>query len=184
MSVQTRATLDDLYRFDGKAELIGGRVVESMPTGYLPGWVAGLIFSRILEHVQQTKQGRALGDNVGFAVPELPSGRESFCPDASFYDGPLPANRMRFIQGPPTFAVEVHSEGYYGPVADAEYEAKREDYFQAGTKVVWDVDPLAKTIASYQVGAANRPKVFRPGDHADAEPVLPGWRLDVAWLFS
>jgi hypothetical protein len=31
-----RATLDDLYRTEGKAELIGGRIVPLMPTGHTP----------------------------------------------------------------------------------------------------------------------------------------------------
>src|SRR3989442_1741661 len=46
---------------------------------------------------------------------------------------------MGFIQGPPTFAVEVRSESDYGPAADAQVGAKRADYFLAGTLVVWDV---------------------------------------------
>ena len=57
---------------------------------------------------------------------------------------------MRFIDGPPTFAVEVRSEHDYGAKAETELAAKRADYFQAGTRVVWDVDPLAKTIAVYR----------------------------------
>jgi hypothetical protein len=38
MIVQRRATLDDLAKVDGKAELIGGTVVGFMPTGRRPGW--------------------------------------------------------------------------------------------------------------------------------------------------
>jgi len=45
MSVSTQAaTLADLARIGGKAELIGGRIVEFLPTGLLPNEVAGLIF--------------------------------------------------------------------------------------------------------------------------------------------
>src|SRR5437868_13340844 len=141
-----RATLDDLYRVDGKAELIGGRIERFMASGYLPSIVAGRIFRSIDEYADKTGQGVAFADGIGFAVPELPSGRESFSPDASYYVGALPANRMRFIEGPPTFAVEVRSENDYGPAAEAEMAAKRADYFAAGTQVVWDVDPLAETI--------------------------------------
>ena len=42
--VTTRATLDDLYREEGKAELIGGRIVRIMPSGDFPCIVAGEIF--------------------------------------------------------------------------------------------------------------------------------------------
>ncbi len=41
---QVAATLDDLYRVEGKAELIGGRIVPIMPTGHRPNLVAGRIF--------------------------------------------------------------------------------------------------------------------------------------------
>ena len=54
---------------------------------------------------------------------------------------------MRFIEGAPTFAVEVRSENDYGPAAEVALAEKREDYFAAGTTVVWDVDPVAGTVA-------------------------------------
>ena len=37
---QIAATIDDLYRIDGKAELIDGRIVPLMPTGRLPNRIA------------------------------------------------------------------------------------------------------------------------------------------------
>src|SRR6266487_3346307 len=112
--IVTRATLDDLYREEGKAELIGGRVVRYMASGDLPSVVAGEIFISLRLFSKTTGQGVAYGDGIGYAIPELPSGRESFSPDASYYVGPLPADLMRFVEGPPTFAVEVRSEGSYG----------------------------------------------------------------------
>ncbi|HMB08888.1 MAG TPA: Uma2 family endonuclease, partial [Isosphaeraceae bacterium] len=101
-----RATLDDLYREEGKAELIGGRIVRFMPSGDLPSLVAFEIAVSLREHARQTGQGVAYADGMGFAIPELPSGRESFSPDAAYYLGPRPANRMRFVEGAPTLAVE------------------------------------------------------------------------------
>src|SRR4051794_25505023 len=96
------ATLDDLARFDGKAELIGGRIVPIMPTGFRPGQIGGRIYQSLDQFAIKTGRGVALPDNVGFAVPEITSGRESFCPDAAYYDGPLPKNEMDFINGAPT----------------------------------------------------------------------------------
>lgn len=179
-----RATLDDLYRTEAKAELIGGRIVEFMSTGIRPSEVASNIYVSLRAYSKQTRQGRAFNDNLGYAIPELPSGRESFSPDASFYNGPLPANLMRFVEGPPTFAVEVRSENDYGDAAEAEMAAKRDDYFAAGTVVVWDVDPVANTIACYRAATPAQPTIFRPGDTADAEPAVPGWRIDAAMVFA
>jgi Uma2 family endonuclease len=179
-----RATLDDLYRFPGKAELINGRIVPLMATGRRPNRVASRIFRSLDDYAQAQGSGEAYTDNMGFAVPKLPSGRESFNPDASYYNGPFPADNMRFIQGPPTFAVEVRSQFDYGDAADAELAAKLADYFAAGTLIVWDVDPVADTIACYRAATPTQATVFRRGDVADAEPAVPGWRIDVSTIFA
>ena len=183
-TVPTRATLDDLSRVEGKAELIGGRIVQFMASGDLPTDVAGEIFVSLRSHSKKARRGVAKADGIGYAVAELPSGRESFSPDASYYDGPRPANRMRFIRGAPRFAAEVRSENDYGDAAELEMAAKREDYFAASTLVVWDVDPLAETVASYSASAPTKPVIFRRGDIAHAEPAVPGWRMAVDDMFN
>jgi Uma2 family endonuclease len=181
---QTIATIDDLYRVEGKAELVGGRIVHLMPTGRLPSLVAGRIYRRLADHVDALGRGEVHFDGLGFAVSELTSGRQSFCPDVAYYFGPFPANPMRFIDGPPTFAVEVRSENDYGPAAEEELAAKRADYFEAGTKVVWDVDPKAEAIHIHRAGATDRPQVLHRGDVADAEPAVEGWRIEVDRVFG
>jgi Uma2 family endonuclease len=181
---QARATLDDLYRFPGKAELIGGRIVELMARGRRPNRVASRIFRSLDDYAQARGVGEAYTDNMGFAIPMLPSSREAFSPDASYYNGPFPVDEMRFIVGPPTFAVEVRSDNDYGDAAEAEMAAKRTDYFLAGTKVVWDVDPVANIIACYRSATPTQATIFRPGDSADAEPAVPGWKIDVTALFA
>jgi Uma2 family endonuclease len=168
----------------GKAELIGGRIVQFMPVGYGPNRIAGRIFTSLDDYTEARRAGNAFTDSIGFAVPELPSGRESFSPDASYYDGPLPANVMDFIPGPPTFAAEVRSKNGYGPSAEAQIAAKRADYFQAGTQVVWDVDPQAEVVRLYRADDPDRPVIFRKGELADAEPALPGWRMAVDQIFA
>jgi Uma2 family endonuclease len=184
MSTVTRATLDDLYRTEGKAELINGRIVTYMSTGIRPSEVASNIYVSLRNHVKHTGLGRAFNDNLGYAIPELPSGRESFAPDASFFAGPLPDNLMGLVQGPPTFAVEVRSEGDYDPSAEQMIAAKRAEYFAAGTLVVWDVDPVAETITYYRHTDQTRSVLWRRGQTADAEPAVPGWRIAVDEVFA
>ena len=178
-----RATLDDLYRVDGKAELIGGRIVHYMASGRKPNRVAFRIARSLDDYAEADGRGEAFTDNMGFAVPELPSGRESFSPDAAYYVGPFPANPMRFIEGPPTFAVEVRSENDYSPAAERDMAAKRADYFAAGTPVVWDVDPEAEVIHVYRSTAPDQPATYARGQVAEAEPAVPGWRLAVDAIF-
>lgn len=177
------ATLDDLYKVEGKAELIGGRII-CMPIGHLPAIVAGEIFALLREFVRRLGVGVGYPDAIGFAQrPPMPSGRESFSPDAAYYTGPLPKNLMRFIDGAPDFAAEVHIENDYGPMAAVDQAAKRADYFLAGTQTVWDVDPKTETIAVHRASSPTQPVVFRRGDTADAEPAVPGWRVAVDAVF-
>ena len=179
------ATLDDLLKVKEKAELIGGRIVYFMASGDAPSTVAFEIAVRLRDYAHSAKRGKAYSDGIGFALPApLPSGRMSFSPDAAYYTGPLPANKMRFVEGIPELAIEVRSENDYGPKPERDMADKRADYFLAGTAVVWDVDPVAETVTKYEAGDPLVPVVFRRGDEADAEPALPGWRLKVDELFA
>lgn len=182
--IRASATLDDLARVEGKAELVDGRIVRFMPGGDAPSEAAFEIAVSLREYVRKTGAGVAFPDGIGYAQrPPLPSGRQSFSPDASYYVGPRPRNRMRFIEGAPTLAVEVRSESDYGDAAEAEMAAKRADYFQAGTLAVWDVDPVAGTVAAYRADDPANPAIFKSGESADAEPAVPGWRMAVDDVF-
>jgi Uma2 family endonuclease len=183
-TVQTPATLDDLARVSDKAELIDGTIILLMPTGRKPGRVAGRIYRSLDDYVTATGHGEAFPDNVGFAVSRLSSGRESFAPDASVHLGPFPADPMRFVEGPPLLAVEVRSEGDHGTAAEEEMAAKRADYFEAGSRIVWDVDPVAECIHIYRAETSTMPDTLARGQIADAEPHLPGWRVELSWIFA
>ncbi len=53
----------------------------------------------------------------------------------------IPQNPDDFLPEPPTFAVEIRSKNDKGPKSLQRMAEKRQDYFAAGTKAVWDVDP-------------------------------------------
>jgi Uma2 family endonuclease len=181
MSTKPRATIDNLYQVpdNGKAEIVNGELVVMEPTGFLPSRAAAAIFESLREYERRTGRGFAIPDNAGFVV-DLPH-RSSFSPDAAFYVGE--PSGMKFLRGAPIFAVEVRSEIDYGPAAEKQIERKRADYFEAGTVVVWDVDLLGEyVIRAYT--ADGQSLNFRRGEVAEAEPVLPGWRIPVDALFS
>lgn len=180
MATVKQATIADLYKEPGKAELVEGRIVRFMPTGFLPGYAASEILVSLSMYTRQHRLGYALGDNIGFVV-DLPN-RKSFSPDVSFYVGKTTG--MKFIEGAPLFAVEVRSESDYGPKAEKSMAEKRADYFAAGTELVWDVDMLSSDIIrAYKATTPDKYEVFRRGDIANAESVVPGWTLAVDDLF-
>jgi Uma2 family endonuclease len=180
MSTKTRATIEELYTVESKAELVNGEIVEMPPAGDDWGQAGFEIAIRLRECARQTGRGLAVPDNVGFRV-NLPH-RQSFSPDASYHIGPRTG--MRFLEGAPVFAVEVRNENDYGPAAGQAMKDKRADYFACGTLVVWDVDVLSEdVIKSYKASNPVNPVVFRRGKMADAEPAVPGWTMPVEGLF-
>lgn len=91
---------------------------------------------------------------------------------------------MKFLEGAPVFAVEVRSEGDYGPQAEQRMAKKRRDYFAAGTLCVWDVDVLnPDVIKAYHSGDPENPVTFRRGDVADAGEAVSGRSMRVDDLF-
>ena len=179
MSTKVEATIDDLYKVEGKAELVNGEIVEMSPTGGLPNYAAQEISFSLREYSKRRKKGYAVGDNAAFVV-NLPN-RKSFSPDAAFYVGDI---TMKFFEGAPVFAVEVRSESDYGPKAERDMAKKRADYFTAGTQVVWDVDLQSDDVVKvYRSSDPNSPKIYRRGEMAEAEPAVPGWTMAVDDLF-
>ena len=102
-----------LYKVEGKAEIVGGRIVMMSPTGDLPSSAGGFIYASLLSYAKQ-HGGRSYTDNAAFLV-DLP-GRKSFSPDAAYYTGPRAG--AKFLKGAPEFAAEVRSESDYGPSAE------------------------------------------------------------------
>jgi Uma2 family endonuclease len=168
------ATLDDLRRVAGKAELVGGEIVRMTPAGLRHGYASGEIVASLREYARRTGRGFAIGDNVGFRV-DLPH-RQSFSPDAAFYAGPIIDD---FGPGAPAFATEIRSKDDYGPSAEARMAAKRADYFAAGTLVVWDVDLDDGVVRVYRATKPDDPSVYSRGQVAEAEPAVPGWSMAV-----
>lgn len=182
---EKRATLEDLYREPGKAELIDGRLVRFPPTGLQPNQIAGRIYRRLADYADETGKGAAYTDNMGFTVARLPSGRQSFSPDAAYLRrAPSREPYVIFVEEAPTLAVEVRSEADYGRSAEDAMAAKRADYFAAGTRVVWDVDTVDEEVRVYRLGSPSDCAVYGRGDSAEAEPAVPGWTLDLGWLFQ
>jgi Uma2 family endonuclease len=179
MSTKVEATIEDLSRVEGKAEIVNGEIILMSPTGGLPGYAGDEIFSSLRDYSKRRKIGFAVGDNKAFVVNL--SHRKSFSPDAAYCVGPM---TMKFFEGAPVFAVEVRSEGDYGPRAERAMAKKRADYFAAGTLVVWDVDLLSDDgVRVYRASDPEHATVYRRGEIAEAEPAVPEWSMPIDGLF-
>jgi Uma2 family endonuclease len=64
----------------------------------------------------------------------------------------------------------------------AEMARKRGEYFRSGVKLLWEVDPYARTVRVYSSETAFAD--LTATDSLDGRDVLPGFTLPVADLFA
>jgi Uma2 family endonuclease len=77
----------------------------------------------------------------------------------------------------PDLAIEVLSKSN----TPREMRRKRREYFDAGARLVWEVNPVKRTVRVYT--AFNQSTTLREGDMLDGGDVLPGFTLSLATLF-
>jgi Uma2 family endonuclease len=78
----------------------------------------------------------------------------------------------------PELAVEVLSPSN----TPSEMAQKRQEYFTAGTRLVWIVDPRTRTVQVFTSPTASI--LLQEGDTLAGDPVLPGFSLPLAALFA
>lgn len=164
---------DDGYR----DELSRGLLVREPQPGALHCDVQGNVYS-MLRARQEAGRGRAV-TGAGFLLSVDPPTVRG--PDAAF----IVAARLPSVAPPtgwwavaPDLAVEVLSPSN----RPAEMRAKLRDYFGAGTRLVWIVDPRSRSVMVHHAdGSARR---LSERDELDGGEVLPEFRVRVAELFA
>lgn len=78
----------------------------------------------------------------------------------------------------PDLAVEVLSQGNTA----AEMERKRREYFRAGVRLVWLVDPVSRSVTVWD--GPDTSAVVPATGTLDAGPVLPGFALPLGPFFA
>jgi Uma2 family endonuclease len=180
-TITWNATVKDLWRVEGKAELVDGELVAMHASGRSHGIASKNILISLDAHVRRLAIGVAFGDNIAFLC-DLPN-RRSFSPDCAYYIGP--DSGADFLPRAPIFAVEVRGKEDYGAGAERRMARKRADYFAAGTQVVWDVDLEGDdNIRVYRGDNPKTPAIYRRGQRAEAEPAVPGWTFAIDELWA
>ena len=168
----------DVHRREKRlCELVDGVLVEKT-AGYQESYLAVLIARLIGNHAAAAGLGVVLGaDSMARLAPGLIR-----IPDVSFIpwdpNGDRKIPKMPFVPGAPSLAVEVLSPSNTA----REMARKLTDYFEAGVRVVWYVDPAKRTVEVFT--SPDRPVVLREGDTLDGGEVLPGFAVPVAVLFA
>jgi Uma2 family endonuclease len=181
MNTQSKIAIEALDHMSEKADVVTGETVRMSPVGWLPIRASGHIFRSLSNYEEERGGGYAIQNNAGFIV-DLPN-RNLLSPNAAWYTGEVSA--MSYLPKAPAFVVEVRSESDYGADVELKIIQKRNDYFAAGTIVVWDVDLLGDDVVRvYRAGQPDTPTIYRRGEVAEAEPAVHGWRMPVDDLFK
>ncbi len=170
--------LELLERADKRiCELVDGVLVEKA-MGTRESLLAGEIMVELGYFIKQHDLGVTLGaDGMLRLEPGLVR-----IPDVSFIswenipNGEFPQDTIASLA--PDLAVEVLSESN----TTAEMDRKLRDYFLAGTKLVWIIDPKTQTAKMY-TSPVEFTKVGKRGS-LDGGMVVPGFRLSLVDLFS
>jgi Uma2 family endonuclease len=174
------ATLADAVRINEEGhlcELVDGALVEK-PMGLRESVIAGRLVRRLEEFVESHDLGVVTTpDGMMQLRPNLM--RE---PDAAFLPwDQFPGRVVSREAAPlvcPSLAVEVLSPSN----TDREMERKRGEYFAAGTRLVWIIDPDERNVTVYRSPTDHR--VLAESDTLDGEDVLPGFTLAIRVLFA
>lgn len=173
------ATEADLERA-GKpvCELIDGVLVEK-PMGMLESMLGAYILRLIGNHVEENELGVVSGSDGFIRLSEnvVRAPDVTFIPWSEFPTGAVPKDEA-FWSVTPGLIVEVLSPSN----TDAEIDRKLREFFAAGCKLAWVIDPPTKTAKVYT--SAKKFRSLVEADTLDGGKVLPGFKLPLADVFA
>jgi Uma2 family endonuclease len=172
------AEVADLLDPENKhCELIDGTLVEKA-MGVRESVLAGFLLELLGPFVRGQNLGILSGPDGTY---EMLVGLVRL-PDVAFVSWDrLPNRRIPDVPVPdvvPDLAVEVLSKNNQ----PGEMARKRDEYFQAGVRLVWEIDPRARTVRVYS--AADRFHDLTAADTLSGGAVLPGFTLSLQHLFA
>lgn len=164
---------EDMYR----VELVRGLLVRSPRPAPLHGALMVRMARRLDEFVERAGGGVVLAD-VGAILARDPDTVRG--PDVAFYSTErIPESGYSGgFWGPPDLAVEIVSPSN----RPADVREKVTDYLAAGVRLVWVIDPRARSVTVHRSGSG--PSVITGGAVLDGGDVLPALRLPLADLFT
>lgn len=176
-----QATSEDVTRIDEeenrRCELIDGILVEKC-MGLQESMFAMELGGRLRDFAREHNLGVVAAPDG--AVELAPGVIRS--PDVEFFAWEqFPGRKMprkKIPPLPPFLAVEVLSEGN----TPREMDRKLKDYFFAGVKLVWYIDPRKKTVRVFS--APDESRLLRERDTLDGGNILPGFLLPLREFFA
>jgi Uma2 family endonuclease len=159
-------------------ELSRGMLVCMSPASYEPGRVGSRLMRRLFAFLDEHQLGECGSGETGFLLASDPDTVRA--PDIWFIRAArIPAEKITgYFPGPPDLAVEVLSPSD----RFREVMLKVRDYLEAGTPLVWALDPQSRVTAVFRPGQPVR--FLDEGGVLEGEDVLPGLALPLREVFG
>lgn len=161
-------------------EIIGGQVFEKPLMSAHELWIASRLIWWLISSQADAQLGQVVAEML-FVIDKSKDLRRR--PDIAFVSRdrwPIEkkVERNNAWDVVPDLAVEIVS-----PTNSAdEVMEKLEEYFAAGSKLVWVVYPITKKIYVYD--SPDKVRILKPGNELDGGAILPGFRLPIDRLFG
>ena len=171
---------------DKRVELVRGRLLVREPPGMRHGELAVRIVLALSKFILRERElrgaaetcGRVVTCDSGFTLARNPDTVRG--PDVAYvsrerWAGPLPQGYGEFA---PDIAIEIMSPGD----RIGEILAKVGDWLNAGSNLVWVVNPARQLVTVYSADGLQQ--VLGISDHLGGGDVLPGFAFSLAELFA
>ena len=168
-------TLEEFLENDLEGyEYVKGELVPMPSTSMEHGEISSNVLLHLSSHVFEHQLGRSYTAGTTFHL-----GDRVVKPDIAFVSTDrLPENRRKGSPIPPDLAIEIVSP------ADKQYDVteKAFAYLKAGTRLVWVIEPVAKTVMVYR--SETDFTLLTCEDTLTGEDVVEGFACSVAELFE
>ncbi len=166
----------ELIREEQKADLIDGNFYIASPESIGHNGLVHWLDIVIGQFVEIRGLGKVTVNKVAYRLTPDTAPE----PDLAFVRTERVACMKRgYVEGPPDLAIEIVSPDS----VDRDYERKRQVYEEAGVVEYWIIDPEEST-AVFLVRKGNRFEESFPREKLFRSDVLPGFELDVRWLWQ
>jgi Uma2 family endonuclease len=176
-----RATEKDVLRIldheNRLFELVDGVLVEK-PMGWRESFLTMFLVGELAGYLRS----HDLGVLTGPDGPVRLALRLVRMPDIAFFVWDHFPNRELSPEAIPSLAPDLAIEVLSKSNTIREIQRKIREYFEAGTRLVWIVDPQARTVEVYT--RQDRSKLLTESQTLDGGDVLPGFTLSLSDLFA
>ena len=155
-------------------EYVKGELIPMPPTSGQHGNITTNLVVPLGVYVREHQLGRVYTADTGFQV-----GERMLIPDVAFLSNAnMPDDLGKAFPIPPDLAVEVVSPSD----ALSRVAEKALAYLQAGTRLVWVIEPVAQVVLIYR--SKTDIEVLTHNDTLTGEDVVEGFSCQVAALFE